>query len=220
MKRRLKAKTKSHRVPGATGSDATGVRSVAETVTTWRTRRVPLRKASDQQVGRKIGTKEPTPMIDKGVATREPKGHLAAFQRILVPIDFSMHSTRALKFAAALAERHASSVMLVHVVGAIHDLRDFGYAKERLSALAQNFLPANLEWEPVVRSGNGTDQILKEAEEMKADLIVMSTRGLSATPPSKIGNIAKRIVRHSPCPVLILPGRKETKANPATKKTL
>jgi nucleotide-binding universal stress UspA family protein len=208
MKKRLNTKTQSRRTSGATGSDATGVRPAAEIITTWRTRRVPLRKASGKQVRRKTAAKESTPIIGKRVATGEPKGQLAAFQRILVPIDFSMHSTRALKFAAALAKCNDSSVTLVHVVGSIHDLRDFGYAKQRLSALARKFLQADLEWQPQVRSGNGPDQILKEAEEMKANVIVMSTRGLSHAPPSKIGSIAKRIVRHSPCPVLILPGRK------------
>jgi nucleotide-binding universal stress UspA family protein len=214
MKKRLKSKTPSQRASGAARTDASGVRPAAEMIATWRTRRVPLRQIREKQGGRNIATKESSPTVGNRVATGAPKGHPAAFQRILVPIDFSMHSTRALKFAAALAERNASSVTLVHVVGPIHDLRDFGYAKQRLSALAKRFLQADLEWQPVVRSGNGPDQILKEAEEMKANVIVMSTRGLSATPPSKIGNIAKRIVRHSPCPVLILPGRKEIKAKP------
>lgn len=97
------------------------------------------------------------------------------------------------------------------MVGPIHDLRDFGYAKQRLGTLAKKNLDPHLEWQPVVRSGNGPNQILQEADEMEADVIVLSTRGLSQATTPKIGSIAKHIVRNSPCPVLIVPGREKAK---------
>ena len=171
-------------------------------------RRVPLRRFSETQAAPKNSTKHVADTKQRTAAPKR-KSQIGEFQRILVPIDFSADSTRALKFATALAKRHDSQVTLVHIVGPVHDLRDFGYARRRLSTLAQKHLQRDLEWQPVVRSGNGPNQILQEAEEMEADVIVMSTRGLSHTRPSTIGSIAKQIVRHSPCPVLILPARKD-----------
>jgi nucleotide-binding universal stress UspA family protein len=208
MKKRLESKTRSHRASGATGSDATGVRPTGEITTGWKTRRVPLRKFSEKVLAKKKSTR-PVDDLAQPTATPKSKSQIGEFQRVLVPIDFSKESTRALKFAAALAKRHQSNVTLVHVLGAAHDLRDFSYAKRRLSTLARKHLQTDLEWQPAVRNGNGPKQILQEAKEMEADVIVMSTRGLSNQPSSQIGSIAKQIVRQSPCPVLILPGRKD-----------
>jgi len=207
MKKRFQNKRQRRRGSKTVRSNVDKARPAAQIITDWKMRRVPLRRFSVPQAAPKNSAK-PVAQTEHGTAVPTRKSQIGEFQRVLVPIDFSTHSTRALKFATALAKRHDSHVTLVHIVGPIHDLRDFGYATQRLSALAQKHLQRDLEWEPVVRSGNGPNQILQEAEEIKADVIVMSTRGFSHAPTSKIGNIAKQIVRHSPCPVLILPARK------------
>src|ERR1051325_45903 len=61
------------------------------------------------------------------------------------------------------------------------------------------------EWRCVVLSGTAPRQILKAAEDFDAQLIVMPTRGLSHAPPTEVGSTAERVVRHAPCPVLVLP---------------
>lgn len=198
-------------------SDSTKAPPASGIIADWKARRIPLRKTSDKHGSR--ASKETARATDTRAPAAKPKGPLAAFQRILVPIDFSTESIRALKFAAALAKREGSDVSLIHVVGPVHDLRDFAYARRRLRALGQRHLQANNEFQPVVRNGNVSNQILEEAGEMNADVIVISTRSLSPAPDSRIGNIAKRIVRHSPCPVLVLPGRKPGKTRRADAGT-
>jgi nucleotide-binding universal stress UspA family protein len=204
MKKRFQNKNQRRRTSKMIRSNVVKARPAAEIITDWKMRRVPLRRLIDAQAAPKYST---NPAAHRRDAAPKRKSQIGEFQRILVPIDFSTHSTRALKFARALAKRNDSYVSLVHIVGPVHDLRDFAYARQRLSALAQKHLDRDLEWQPVVRSGNGPNQILQEAEETVADVIVISTRGLSQTRPSKIGSIAKQIVRYSPCPVLILPAK-------------
>lgn len=143
-----------------------------------------------------------------------------AFHRILVPIDFSAESTRALKAVANLGSRDGQTLLLVHVVGPIYDLRDFGYgpvqqrrpneglmrqARQKLRALGRRHVGAKTDWRCAVRSGTAPKQILKAAEEFQADVVVMPTRGLSHAPPNEVGSTAERVVRHAPCPVLVLP---------------
>jgi nucleotide-binding universal stress UspA family protein len=142
------------------------------------------------------------------------------FRRILVPIDFSAESTRALKTAAKLAPKDNGKLLLVHVVGPIYDLRDYGYgpvqrrrpnegmmrnAKQRLRALGRRYAGEKTEWGCAVLSGTAPRQILKAADEFNAELIVMPTRGLSHAPPTEVGSTAERVVRHAPFPVLVLP---------------
>lgn len=215
MQKRFQNKNRKQRASKADRQTMTEPRAAGEIITDWQSRRVPVRKFSEKVLTRK----KPAATENLGQRAQAPKrkSEPGEFQRILVPIDFSKESRRALKFVAALAKRHESDVTLVHVVGAAYDLRDFGYARQRLSTLAQKHLQTNLEWQPVVRSGNGPNQILQEAEEMEADVIVLSTRGLSHKPPSKIGSIAKQIVRNSPCPVLVLPGSKGAVIKRASK---
>lgn len=144
------------------------------------------------------------------------------FLRILVPIDFSAESTRALKVAANLNGGEGGKLVLVHVVGPVYELRDYDYgpvqrrraneglmrhAGQRLRALGRRHVGARREWRCVVRSGTAPSQILKAAEESHAGLIVMPTRGLSHAPPMEVGSTAERVVRHAPCPVLVLPKR-------------
>ncbi|HXT13825.1 MAG TPA: universal stress protein [Candidatus Angelobacter sp.] len=143
-----------------------------------------------------------------------------AFQRILVPIDFSAESTWALKAAANLESVIGQSLLLVHVVGPIYDLRDFGYgpvqqrrpneglmrqARQKLRALGRRHVGEKKEWRCMVKSGTAPKQILKAAEDFRADVVVMPTRGLSHAPPNEVGSTAERVVRHAPCPVLVLP---------------
>ncbi len=138
-------------------------------------------------------------------------------KHILVPIDFSTESTRALKFAVELASRYAAAVTLVHVVEAIHYVHDFGYgpvrrlrpneglmrhARQRLHVLRRRHIDTALTCKVVIKSGSAFDQIAKAAEELDADLIVLTTRGFTHHQPGEIGSTAERVVRHAPCPVL------------------
>lgn len=138
---------------------------------------------------------------------------------------FGLINVITLTYALPYAQLQSSildggNLLLVHVVGPIYDLRDFGYgpvqrrrpneglmrhARQRLRALARRHVGEKRLWRCVVRSGTAPHQILKAAEEFRAELVIMPTRGLSHAPPTEVGSTAERVVRHAPCPVLVLP---------------
>jgi len=58
--------------------------------------------------------------------------------------------------------------------------------------------------EIIVERGNPVEQILKQAEENKCDLIVMGTRGQSTLTDVMMGSTARRVLRRSKKPVLVI----------------
>jgi universal stress protein A len=194
----------------------------AKAVVGWLRRRRPLRRGDVETTNRIANPTAPL----KRERSEMKAGPTLQFSRVLIPIDFSAESTRALKTAANLGLEGGRNLLLVHVVGPIYDLRDYGYgpvqrrrpdqgmmrhARQRLQALGRRHLGPKRQWRCVVRSGTAPRQILKAAEEFRADLLIMPTRGLSHAPATEVGSTAERVVRHAPCPVLVVPKRTSRK---------
>ena len=69
---------------------------------------------------------------------------------------------------------------------------------EKLSEIGLDIISIEVAiWEP-------TGQIVDNAAEIKADLIVMPSHGYKGAKRFLLGSVAERVVRLSPCPVLIL----------------
>lgn len=133
------------------------------------------------------------------------------FKNILVPIAFDQEHEpeQALNAAKTLANAGAS-VTVMHVLAdvpgyAISYMPD-GY-KEELNVTIQAALDkyaAQFEnGKALLRNGNAPDQILKYAEEIDADCIVIDSHrpGFS---DYLIGSTAARVVRHGKCAVMVL----------------
>jgi nucleotide-binding universal stress UspA family protein len=140
-------------------------------------------------------------------------------QKILVPIDFSPESIKAIKYAAALAKQYEAAITLLHVVEPIHFVLDYGYgpvtreqpndpmrrsARTHLRRLGKRHFANERPWDAIVRSGTAFTEITKAAKELGTDLILMPTRGLTDSKEVSLGSTAERVVRHAPCPVLTL----------------
>jgi nucleotide-binding universal stress UspA family protein/mono/diheme cytochrome c family protein len=135
-------------------------------------------------------------------------------KRILVPLDFSANSRRALDYARGLAAKVHADVHLVHVCevpkfaslgaykipyeGSNHPLA--GEAARQLQELAATVWGHRTTTE--VLFGNPATAIVEAADANRIDLIVMGTHGRSALPHVLMGNVAERVVRHAHCPVL------------------
>jgi nucleotide-binding universal stress UspA family protein len=150
------------------------------------------------------------------------------FKRILVPVDFSAGSDRALRHAASLARAHQARVLPVHVTPALCFTVDCGYGpvnravpdeallretRARLQRLVHRIVPAGLAEEVAVRCGGPIEQIVTAAKEWKADLIIMLAHdppGAAATPPT---HTVDRLVREVRCPVLVLHAREPSRRN-------
>jgi universal stress protein A len=145
---------------------------------------------------------------------------------ILVPIDFSKPSERALEYAISLAKQFGAKLTLLSVIEPF-PTPDFAYyplvmendrivaeTKRRLeqvptkAAVASKFVEKTL-----VRNGVPYREITDAARTLRADLIVISTHGYSGLAHVFMGSTAERVVRHAECPVLVVRGRPERPSN-------
>jgi nucleotide-binding universal stress UspA family protein len=139
--------------------------------------------------------------------------------RILIPYDFSRGSRVALDTAKFWARAFDASAKLLFVVQqrispdidpatpsttvAEYYQTRRAEAAERLEALARKELDG-IPHQVAVRVGHPAVEILKEAEELRAGLIVMGSRGLSVLDRLAMGSIAERTIQGAACPVLIV----------------
>ena len=150
-------------------------------------------------------------------------------KRILVPLDFSANSTRALDYAYALAQKFDTALHLVHVcevpsmmTGSM-DAYAIAYndwsqrmgeeAERELEKLRPQLMRVNVSTE--VLFGNPARAIVTAARTNDVDLIVMGTHGHGAIMHAVLGNVAERVVRTADCPVLTIRGPREADARRA-----
>lgn len=146
------------------------------------------------------------------------------FKRILVPLDGSALSERALAPALKIGELEGSLVMLLRApvaeVSMIPEVAGFGSynlrnltevieearheAKAYVAQLNQSSAKPNLAVESLVVEGEAAEVILATAREKQADLIVMSTHGYSGINRWVMGSVTERVIAHAPCPVLVI----------------
>lgn len=143
------------------------------------------------------------------------------YRRILVPIDGSETSGRALQEAIKLADREAQ-LRLVYVLEEIYLLDAEGYAYIDYAALQQAVRNTGartlaLAAEKVRQSGAAAETalleasgeriasvIVSEAQQWKADLIVIGTHGRSGLNRLLLGSVAEGVVRVASVPVLLV----------------
>ena len=142
-------------------------------------------------------------------------------KRILVPLDFSAGSMKALDYAVSMAKQFHAALDLVHAypsdeawpgAGARHLLFESAEAIERLNekltGIHREHIPTFPPENCHIRAGRPYEQIINLAREINADLIVLSTRGYSGLKHLLLGSTAERVVRSAPCPVLVVRKRK------------
>lgn len=138
-------------------------------------------------------------------------------QNILVPTDFSKASELALAAARILALQNESRLTLAHVLAVepLHDgdveqpleaTRELEDAvRDHLSRIRTEALGDVPDVKQVlIRGANAANAICEFAEEGDVDMIVIATHGRTGLVRFLIGSVAEKIVRHAPCPVLVL----------------
>lgn len=135
-------------------------------------------------------------------------------QTILVPIDFSEEADRALEFALPLAQHFGAVVHTVHVFNEPRPLSSLAsspalLAESEISGRLAERLPDQLKLRSPketchVRSGKPHQEIIALAQAIKADLIVLATHGQGGLKQLMLGHTAEKIIRHAPCPVLVV----------------
>jgi universal stress protein A len=136
---------------------------------------------------------------------------------ILVPIDFSDASKKALRYAVAFAGQFAGKITLLYVVEPVAT-PDFAYyplameyeqvmaagRRELDKVCAKEAVKPRLLQDKLVRNGVAHRVITEVAKELKTDLIVISTHGNTGLKHLMLGSTTERVVRHAPCPVLVV----------------
>ncbi|MBI5050133.1 MAG: universal stress protein [Nitrospirae bacterium] len=140
--------------------------------------------------------------------------------KILLPVDGSKYSMEALKIAVDYAKTKGANICLINVMPYIEGI------DLEISALEREKIKESLEkradyivqqacgrlaaddviavCRAVVASTSVSDAIIDFAEKEKIDLIIIGSRGLSPSSRFKMGSIASRVVKHSPCSIYVV----------------
>ena len=164
------------------------------------------------------------------------------FNKILCPVDLSSFSLQALRLAVKVAEASEAILDILHVIHDPFDeiylteitqtdpaLID-AYAtepqrrakilratEEHSEVLLKQFCHDVVQHHDKVRyhirRGDPFEAILETSEDLMTDLVVLATHGRTGIKRLVIGNVAEKIVRHAPCPVLTVKPKAPEQSN-------
>lgn len=143
------------------------------------------------------------------------------YRKILVPIDGSVNSARAVKHAGYLAEKCGAEISVLHVVNLFSKVAAFGdvsagvYIPDKVvddikeagnsvinEALSK--LPAGVVAEGFIEVGSPTEVIVNFCTDKGFDLIVMGSRGLGIIKEFIMGSVSSSVLYYASCPVMVV----------------
>jgi len=144
---------------------------------------------------------------------------METIKKILVPIDFSDYSKKALKYTIDFAKQFNAEIILVYVIEPLMYPADLSMgqmvipqstvdlgekSKAELEVLAKNEIGDLLNFDTIVKTGKPFIEIIETAAETDSDLIIISTHGHTGVEHLLFGSTSEKVVRKAPCPVLTL----------------
>ena len=136
------------------------------------------------------------------------------YMNILVPLDGSKYSEKALLHACDMAKNYQSRLILLYVVeklisinpldkkAYLEMLRKVGndvLVKGKKTALKQG-----IDSKIVLKEGNIANEIIKLAKKEQCNLIIVGNKGLGATARFFLGSVSNKLANNSPCSILIV----------------
>ena len=138
-------------------------------------------------------------------------------RNIVVPVDFSGYTPKLVDYAVYLGTSLSAKLHIVHVIDMIsgdamlgmplsaeYQLRYEKGAREKIDALVDDLEQRSSGTTGHIVSGEPVKEIVKYAELLQADLIVISTHGSKGLESILLGSVARRVVKHAHCPVLVM----------------
>lgn len=138
-------------------------------------------------------------------------------KKILVPTDGSDSSMRAADFALKLAKHFESEIIAIYVIDRIileeiskiherHEVEDEikRKAERCLNYIVKSAKREGLKASSILVEGQPHDQIVRYAESLRTDIIIMGSKGRRGTNRILIGSVAERVIEYAPCPVLVI----------------
>ncbi len=139
------------------------------------------------------------------------------FAKILVPVDGSENSYRALDAALFLSEKLGSNITVLHVMEQVPITHI--ESQKLLSELLENYKKENqdilskcleiakqkgITINTILLQGNPASIILDFSKKEKYDIVIMGSRGLGKFKELILGSVSSKIVHHSPCGILLI----------------
>ena len=138
---------------------------------------------------------------------------------IIVPIDFSDQSEKALKVAASLAKQHKAELLVLHMLELSPAIMgESGYisqeqvvhliklGEQRFTDFLDKPYLKDIKMVPVIKHYKVFSEVAEVAKKHNADLIVMGSNGADGLQEIFIGSPTERVVRTSDVPVLVIKG--------------
>lgn len=150
------------------------------------------------------------------------------FKKILVPLDRSEHSRKALDVAIQVAKRFGGKITLIHVYSVpvtppitpglptaesgfptAETISELLNAARRagsriLTDAKQRVKAEKVEVDERLEEGHPVQEIVRVSKEGKFDLIVMGARGVSYIREMLLGSVSHGVIHHVACPVLVV----------------
>jgi universal stress protein A len=142
-------------------------------------------------------------------------------RRILAATDFSTSADLALDMAVPMARDLRAELILLHVTAPVMVLPPpFELLSmptlfpdlprridEQMATRAAKAKEAGVTCQIELRDGNPPAEIVRLAEELSVELVVVGTHGHGGL-GHLLGSVAERVVHRAPCPVLVVPDRR------------
>jgi nucleotide-binding universal stress UspA family protein len=135
---------------------------------------------------------------------------------VLCPVDFSDTSRRALDHAAAVAKWYEARLTVLNVfpVMPVMDVPPLvldDKTRDEITGKLRRFtavVPASIPLELKVEQADSIHEAIREqASSRGADLLVIGSHGRSGFKRLLLGSVAERVIRHAPCPTMVVPAR-------------
>ena len=145
-------------------------------------------------------------------------------RKILIATDGSEYTKEAVKKGLSLAKMLDAEVIGLYVVDVspiipipldessfpmVDFLRNEG--EEVLEKLRKEAENVGIKIKTIKKEGIPADEIIETAKEEDVDLIVIGSFGRSALEKLLLGSVAEKVIRHAPCPVLVIRTKKKGK---------
>jgi nucleotide-binding universal stress UspA family protein len=139
------------------------------------------------------------------------------FRRILAATDFSESAENAWRFAMGLARAHDSELIIMHVAAELPSLPEVAvppveevyvaqrrWTEQALDKRVGTAKAAGVTARWLVARGSPAAAIAETAAAEHVDLVVVGTQSRKGLDRLVVGSVAERVVRTSPCPVLVV----------------
>lgn len=152
-------------------------------------------------------------------------------KKILVAIDHSPHAPVVFERAMAIAQQQGGELMILHVItgesepvpfiGTLADMDLYGSlqrlqrgqlrqqiqgVRDWLETYAEQAIARKLPTEFTCKLGSPGREICHQAQQWRADLIIVGRRGRSGVIEALLGSVSNDVIHHAPCSVLVVQG--------------